>query len=569
MDTPQQSRPWADQASDLITLYGFVPNLFLLQEDAPGVIEGEIQLLKATSEPGRSLTKAQKYSLIAAVAAARLNGYCQTLYGNACETDDKQRLLQAACVKLAAHAPWFSRPDVDGLIRCGFDEAAILEAIVATATGQMLCTLADGLQPGSDKTTVVPSIEVSVPSIPSSWEETSGPYLKACAGPSSDFKAWQRLQDEFGFVPNLFRVQMIFPDLVQAEVQLLEGILFSEETLTRVQKEAILLMISATNMNTYGVAVHSRIIGALGIELEECDRIIENPNDASLSPADKALLRQTRTLALPFGQKRERFDVNELQREGFTKKQITEAIATAALANFLNTLQFGTGAVPDFPPRRAFSPKDLYLSSEQVRPTSDAQTIDDPDSVLVARVQNGDADTFEQLVRKHTLRVFRTLAGMIGNSEDARDITQDVFLRAFENIKSFEGRSKFSTWLLSIAINTGTEFLRRRKPVESLESDEAESFRPRQVHSWGENPEQLYSTAQRSQLVRDGILHLPEKYRTALILRDVNQLSSEEAAAVLDISLPALKARVLRARLMLRERLAPHFSENNREGSGA
>src|ERR1051326_3205205 len=347
MDTPQQTRPWSDQTSDLITLYGFVPNLFLMQEDAPRVIEGEIQLLKAVSDRTPFLTQAQKHNLIAAVAAARLNAYCQALYGNASTTDDKQRLLQSFCLKLAVHAPWFSHSDVEGLLQGGFEEAAVLEAIVATATGQMLCTLVDGLQPGIDNPMVVQPNEISVPPVPSSWEEAPGPYLKTCAGPNPDFKAWQRLQDEFGFVPNLFRVQMILPDLVQAEVQLLEGILFSEGALSRLQKETVVLMISAANLNTYGVAVHGQIIGALGIPLEECDRIIEDANNASLAPADKVLLQEIRNLALPYGQQRKKFDANELQREGFTKQQITEAVATAALANFLNTLQFGTGAVPD------------------------------------------------------------------------------------------------------------------------------------------------------------------------------------------------------------------------------
>ena len=151
----------------------------------------------------------------------------------------------------------------------------------------------------------------------------------------------------------------------------------------------------------------------------------------------------------------------------------------------------------------------------------------------------------------------------MGNLDDARDATQDVFLKAFENISRFEGRAKFSTWLISIAINTGTEMLRHRKPSEPIEGiDDDEDFRPRQIQRWADDPEQIFSTAQRNELVRDGILQLPEKYRVALILRDINQLSTEEAAAALDLNVPALKARVLRGRLMLRERLARHFTRD-------
>jgi RNA polymerase sigma-70 factor (ECF subfamily) len=138
-----------------------------------------------------------------------------------------------------------------------------------------------------------------------------------------------------------------------------------------------------------------------------------------------------------------------------------------------------------------------------------------------------------------------------------------VFLKAFENISRFEGRAKFSTWLISIAINTGTDILRHRKPSEPIEGiDEDEDFRPRQIQRWADDPEQIFSTAQRNELVRAGILQLPEKYRVAVILRDINQLSTEEAAGALHLSVPALKARVLRGRLMLRERLARHFTRD-------
>jgi len=162
--------------------------------------------------------------------------------------------------------------------------------------------------------------------------------------------------------------------------------------------------------------------------------------------------------------------------------------------------------------------------------------------------------------------VFGTLDNLLGNLDDARDATQDVFLKAFENISQFEGRAKFSTWLISIAVNTGTEMLRHRKPSEPIEGVEDDDFRPRQIQRWADDPEQIFSTAQRNELVRDGISQLPEKYRVALILRDINQLSTEEAAGALDLSVPALKARVLRGRLMLRERLARHFTGDRERG---
>jgi RNA polymerase sigma-70 factor (ECF subfamily) len=252
--------------------------------------------------------------------------------------------------------------------------------------------------------------------------------------------------------------------------------------------------------------------------------------------------------------------MKRLRTQGFTKRQIVEAIAVSSLANFLNALQAGVGATVDFPPRKVFGPKDLYPLSGKSRPISDATLPEDPDSALVVRVREGNVDVFEELVRRHSRRIFGTLAGILGNIDDAHDATQEVFLKAFENIGRFEGRSKFSTWLTSIAIHAGTDFLRQRKPLEPLEEgQDDEGFRPRQVQKWADDPERLLAASQMNELVREAVLRLPEKYRVAVLLRDINQLSTEEAAAVLELSVPALKARVLRGRLMLRESLAPHF----------
>jgi len=350
------------------------------------------------------------------------------------------------------------------------------------------------------------------------------------------------------------------PDVVDAESQALAQILIPEDLLSRIVKEHIVLVISAANLNTYCVAVQSQILATLGAPLEDSDQIVEDHRCAATSPAEVALLDEVRKLASWSAESEGRFETARLRAHGFSEPQILEAIAMAAVANFLNTVQAGLGAVPDFPPRRVFTRKDLYPSASPSRLTFDATPPDDPDAAAVARVQGGDTDAFEELVRRHSRRVFGTLAGLLGNLDDARDLTQDVFLRAFENIGRFQGRSKFSTWLTSIAINTGTELLRQRKPSESLDQgEEGDEFRPRQIQSWADDPEQVLAASQRSQLVREGVLRLPEKYRVVVLLRDLNQLSTEEAATALGLSIPAVKARLLRGRLMLRESLAPHF----------
>jgi RNA polymerase sigma-70 factor (ECF subfamily) len=436
-----------------------------------------------------------------------------------------------------------------------------LEAIVTTGVGLMLCTLADGLRPRLDTElkSPAPAELLNVPD-PIDWPNTLGPHLGSFSDSVADRRVHAVLREQFGYVPNLYRLQSAVPELLDAEVRLLESVLFPDDGLNRVQKECVLLAISAANLNTYCATLHSQALNILGLPLEESDRIVADHRQSGISGADKALLDETLKLATLPVRSSQQFETERLRAQGFTERQIVEVVVVSGLANFLNTVQAGVGASADFPPRKVFGPKDLYLLSDRLRPISDAIFPEDPDSALVARVREGNIDVFEELVRRHSRRIFGTLAGLVGNIEDAHDATQEVFLKAFENIGRFQGRSKFSTWLTSIAINTGTDFLRQRKPSESLEeTQDDEGFRPRQVQKWADDPERLLAASQMDELVRAAVLRLPEKYRIAVLLRDINQLSTEEAAAVLELSVPALKARVLRGRLMLRESLAPHF----------
>jgi RNA polymerase sigma-70 factor (ECF subfamily) len=231
----------------------------------------------------------------------------------------------------------------------------------------------------------------------------------------------------------------------------------------------------------------------------------------------------------------------------------------------LNTLQFGIGAVPDFEPRITFAlplPKIANLFDSKNRPTEGGKAFD-PDAETLGKVQNGDSDAFEDLVTRHSRRVYRTLLGILGSPEEARDAMQDTFFKAYQHLNTFQGRSKFSTWLVSIASNTGLQILRDRKQLQSLDEeilDADETFRPRQVRAWTDDPEQLYSKSERRALVEQAVMKLPAKYRVVLMLRDIEQLSIEEAAAALNLGIPALKSRHLRGRLMLREALTPHFA---------
>jgi RNA polymerase sigma-70 factor, ECF subfamily len=292
--------------------------------------------------------------------------------------------------------------------------------------------------------------------------------------------------------------------------------------------------------------------------MEESDQIAVDHRQAGLTEANEALLDFALKLAVhpsEFG----RNDVDRLQSYGFTEEHVLEAVVVTALNNFINTLQMGLGTTPDVKPRRVFGPRDAHPPPTADRLTQGAEV--DSDAGLVAKVQGGNVEAFEELVTRHSRRVYRTLMGILGNVEEAQDAMQDTFLKAFRHIGNFQGRSKFSTWLVTIASNTGLQRLRELSRLESLDAkaESDEEFRPRQIGAWADNPEQLYSQAERRRLVEGGLMKLPPKYRVVLVLRDIEQLSGEAAAGVLGLGIPALKARLFRARLMLREALSVHF----------
>lgn len=367
----------------------------------------------------------------------------------------------------------------------------------------------------------------------------------------------------FGFVPKVFRAQMARTDLVECEAKLIEALLFTTHSLTRIQKEVILLAVSAANLNTYFVGLQTQVLQLLGKKPEESDRIALDHHGTSLSEADQALLDFARKLTLQPGTF-SRVDVDLLRRHDFTDQQILEAVVMVGLAHFLNAVQMGLGIKPDFKPRMIFPLKEVNPGTDSQRPMlelplADESVSDDPDADIVGRVIAGDTDLFEELVRRHGRRIYRSLVAIVGSAAEAEDAMQDAFLKAFEHLAEFKGRSKFSTWLVRIAINTGLQRLRSRKDFESLDEDN-EEFRPRRIQAWQDDPEKSYSREELRHLIEKEIMKLPLKYRVALMLRDLEELSTEEAANALGLTIPGLKARVVRGRLMLRESLVPYFS---------
>ena len=186
-----------------------------------------------------------------------------------------------------------------------------------------------------------------------------------------------------------------------------------------------------------------------------------------------------------------------------------------------------------------------------------------PDVALVASARGGDVRAFEELVSKYDRQIFRIAQHITQNREDAQDVVQDAFLKAYEKLDQFQGNSKFYTWLVRIAVNESLMRLRKRRTGKMVSIDDdietEEGSVPRDLADWSPNPEQNYSQSELAEILRKTIQGLPQGFRVVFVLRDVEGLSTEETAETLGLSIPAVKSRLLRARLQLRERLSRYF----------
>ena len=185
------------------------------------------------------------------------------------------------------------------------------------------------------------------------------------------------------------------------------------------------------------------------------------------------------------------------------------------------------------------------------------------ESVLVAQARQNDALAFSELVRRYENKIFRLALHITQNREDAEDVLQESFLKAYEHLDQFQGNSKFYTWIVRIAVNQALMKLRRRKTDKSVSLDEqfdtGEDTLVREIAAWDENPEQQFSREELGEILESAIQSLEPPYRSVFVLRDIEDFSTEETAQSLDLSIPAVKSRLLRARLQLREKLTRFF----------
>jgi RNA polymerase sigma-70 factor (ECF subfamily) len=194
--------------------------------------------------------------------------------------------------------------------------------------------------------------------------------------------------------------------------------------------------------------------------------------------------------------------------------------------------------------------------------------VSDDDTELVQAINAGHTERFQELVRRYEQKLYNFGRRMCRNEADAEDLVQDTFLNVYRFLRDFRYETKFKNWLYRVAANTSLKRQRRSKfapePELSLEefarSEEAEALEP--VPEWARMPLDQILNEELLETLNQAIWSLPEKYRIVVILRDVEEFSTEETAQILNLSPANVKVRLHRARLFLRDRLKGYFSHD-------
>ena len=182
---------------------------------------------------------------------------------------------------------------------------------------------------------------------------------------------------------------------------------------------------------------------------------------------------------------------------------------------------------------------------------------------LIQRIRDGEHELFYELIRPYERRIYAAAFAIVRNDADADDVAQEAVLKAFKHIRQFRGEARFSTWLIQITVNEAR--MRRRKehadimePIDDgKDKDKDDSYTPRDFADWREIPSEALERKEVRQKLAEALAALGQIYREVFVLRDMQHLSIEETAKALGISTASVKTRLLRARLMLRDLLAP------------
>lgn len=196
----------------------------------------------------------------------------------------------------------------------------------------------------------------------------------------------------------------------------------------------------------------------------------------------------------------------------------------------------------------------------QLQPAPKALPV--PDEELVRRVQAGNGEAFEELVRRYERKVYNIAYRLMGNERDASEVLQDAFLRAYRFLPKFQFKSSFFTWLYRIATNVSLTKLRKREKVQLVSIDEpgtGDGDMPLEIPDYRYNPEKMMKQRELREALQKAVDNLPPDYRSVVVLRDLEGLSNEEVSKVLNLSVAAVKSRLHRGRLELRKVLAEYL----------
>ena len=210
---------------------------------------------------------------------------------------------------------------------------------------------------------------------------------------------------------------------------------------------------------------------------------------------------------------------------------------------------------------------DTDHSPDGVRPSALASLTDE---VLVERVRSKDVAAFEELLGRYENKLYRLAMRFVRNENDAQEILQDAFLSAWRNLPGFEGRAQFGSWMYRVTVNAALMFLRARSRHPEVMLDDVEpailhKAAEQSVHGssedWSQRPDEQLQSEELRRHIQDAADALPEGLRTVFLVRDVEGMSTEETAELLGLSLPAVKTRLHRARLAMREAIGRYFAQ--------
>jgi RNA polymerase sigma-70 factor (ECF subfamily) len=196
------------------------------------------------------------------------------------------------------------------------------------------------------------------------------------------------------------------------------------------------------------------------------------------------------------------------------------------------------------------------------------QTSNRTEAEMIAAILAGDTQLYHELIRPYERNVYLMALSYMKNEADAEDVAQEAFVKGFKSLASFRAEARFSTWLISITLNEARSRLRRKSLVrmDSLDTppDEDQNVSPALMRDWREIPSEVLERGEIRQLLQEAIERLPDIYRQVFLLRDVEEMNINETAEALNISIPSVKVRLHRARMMLQKHLAPQLKTATR-----